>query len=178
MEIMDMDKLTFDPAQIWPMATKAVANYVGKHFASFFTSQDIEDIVSVVATRMWEHRNSYNPAKGTLFSLIWVISHNAVLDAVAEKDRRRGISGDIERGSGQVLTLPAPGHVDDDLVEEDVLNGFLAKLKSERDERILFYLLEGLDNREIAKREGISESAAAMAVFHLRQRLRNHKGSA
>ena len=173
-----MEQLSFDPAEIWPLATKAVASYVGKHFAGVFTSQDIEDIVSVVATRMWDHRKSYNPAKGTLFSLIWVISHNAVLDAVADKKRRSGISGDIESGSGRVYTLPTPGHVDDDLVEEDVLNGFLDKIKSERDERIFFDLLEGLDNPEIAKREGISENAAALAVFHLRQRLRGRKGSA
>ena len=63
-------------------------------------------------------------------------------------------------------------------LKEDVLEGFLDKIKSERDERIFFDLLEGLDNQEIAKREGITESAATMAVFHLRQRLRGRKGSA
>ena len=49
---------------------------------------------------------------------------------------------------------------------------FLDVIKNAREKRILNYLLDGLSNQEIAQREGISASAATMAVFHLRQRLK------
>ena len=168
---MNIDKYTFDPASAWPTATAAVAGFIGKRYAGVFTAPDIEDIISAVVTDMWQYRESFDPNR-KLFSWAWRIAQNEVLDAVKYKNRRWGISGDIERASGNVYTLPTPEYTDDNLIRSQVEEQFLDVIKSAREKRILQYLLDGLGNQEIAQREGITANAAAMAVFHLRQRLK------
>lgn len=48
------------------------------------------------------------------------------------------------------------------------------RLTQERDRRILLYLAEELDYKEIAEREGMTMRATYRAVYHLRQRLENN----
>lgn len=167
----------FDPAECWPVATAAV-NSIVKHYPGFFTKEDVEDLAIVVASKMWAAKDSFDPEKGKLFSWTWKIARNVILDAVDEKIHKSAVSGDIERVSGNVYRLPFAGNADDELICNDTVETFVASLKNARDRRILFYLLQGLNNAEIAKREGITPSAAAMAVFYLRQKLRKRKGSA
>ena len=59
---------SLNPADFWPMATKAVASYIGKRYSGVFTSEDIDDIIATVVTKMWEARASFDPAKGQFFS--------------------------------------------------------------------------------------------------------------
>lgn len=160
---------SFNPAELRPMATKAVASYIGKCFAGRFTQEDIEDIVSDVVMKAWDKRGSYDPVKGTLFSWIWKIGRNTVLDAVAAKERRRGIMVDIDAVSARAIL--SAEHADDELIRDDIETGFLERLKSERDRRIYDYLQLGLGDKDIAKREGITDNAAALAVYHLRKKL-------
>ena len=160
---------SFNSAELRPMATKAVVSYIGKCFAGRFTQEDIEDIVSDVVMKAWDKRGSYDPAKGQLFSWIWKIGRNTVLDAVAAKERRRGIMVDIDDFSARAIL--SAEHTDDYLICDDIETGFLERLKNERDRRIYDYLQLGLDNKEIAKREGITENAASIAIHRLRKRL-------
>ena len=126
-----------------------------------------------VVTRAWGSRTQFDPARGKLYSWVWKVSRNAVLDAVDDKDRRRGISGDTERNGGRVYALPIPEYAaDDETVCNDTVDTFLSCLDKERDRRILLYLLDGLDAEEISRRENISINAARIAVFYLRRRLR------
>ena len=62
-------------------------------------------------------------------------------------------------------------HADDELIRDDIETGFLDRLKRERDRRIYDYLQLGLGDKDIAKREGITDNAAALAVYHLRKKL-------
>ena len=164
---------TFNPADAWALATRAVTSFIGKRYAGVFTAEDIEDIVTNVVSKMWEARASFDPAKGKLFSWVWRIAQNATLDAVADKARRRGISGDFEKVGGGVVALPTPDYAaDDELILNDTVEHYLGKLKSDRDKRIFLYLCDGLKGPEIAEREGITRQAAYMAVFHLRKFLR------
>ena len=160
---------SFNPAELRPMATKAVVSYIGKCFAGRFTQEDIEDIVSDVVMKAWDKRGSYDPVKGTLFSWIWKIGRNTVLDAVAAKERRRGIMVDIDAVSARAIL--SAEHADDELIRDDIETGFLERLKSERDRRIYDYLQLDLSDKDIAKREGITDNAAALAVYHLRKKL-------
>ena len=160
---------SFNPAELRPMATKAVVSYIGKCFAGRFTQEDIEDIVSDVVMKAWDKRGSYDPIKGTLFSWIWKIGRNTVLDAVAAKERRRGIMVDIDAVSARAIL--SAEHADDELIRDDIETGFLERLKSERDRRIYDYLQLDLSDKDIAKREGITDNAAALAVYHLRKKL-------
>ena len=169
---------SLNPADCWPTATTAVKSILQKHYTGVFTKEDIEDIVSFVVTKMWASRDSFDPAKGKLFSWAWRIARNVILDAVNDKIHKSTVSGDFERVSSGALRLPFEGKADDELVCNDTLEAFHASLVIARDRRILFYLLEGLGNDEIAKREGISPNAAGLAVFHLRKKLDKVRGSA
>lgn len=168
---------SLNPAECWPTATAAVKSIV-KNYPGVFTNEDVEDLISAVVTKMWAAKNLYDPEKGKLYSWAWKIARNVIFDAVKEKIRKSSVSGDIERVSDNVYRLPFAGNADDELVCDDTAETFYTSLENARDRRILFYLLQGLDNAEIAEREGITPNAAAMAVFHLRQKLRKRKGSA
>ena len=169
---------SFNPADCWPMASGAVKSIIKERYNGVFTKEDIEDIISLVVTKMWAARDSFDPAKGKLFSWVWRIARNVILDTVNEIIRKSAVSGDIEKVSVEVYRLPFAGKADDELVCNDTLEAFHASLVIARDKRILFYLLEGLGNDEIAKREGISPNAAGLAVFHLRKKLDKVRGSA
>lgn len=169
---------SLNPADCWPTATAAVKSILKEHYSGVFTKEDIEDIVSVVVTKMWAARNSFDPAKGKFFSWAWKIARNVIIDSVNDKIHKSNVSGDIEKVTGEVHRLPFAGKTDDDLICDDLLDSFHTSLALARDKRILFYLIDGLGNDEIAKREGISPNAAGLAVFHLRKKLEKVKGSA
>ena len=46
-----------------------------------------------------------------------------------------------------------------------------SRLKSERDRRFLDWQIDGLDAKEMARREGIPVENVHMVLFHMRQRL-------
>ena len=168
---------SLNPADFWPMATKAVASYIGKRYSGVFTSEDIDDIIATVVTKMWEARASFDPAKGQFFSWVWRISQNCILDAVDAKFKRLGISGDFEKvGSGTYRLPDSQFRADDELLSDDRLDYYLGELKSARDKRFLLYLADGLDSDEIAQREDIPVKQVYMVVFRLRQRLKGLAG--
>ena len=155
------------------MATKAVYGYANKKFKGFFTKEDLEDLVSEVMMKMWKGRNSYDPAKGELFQWVWTIAKNAVKDAAQKKANRGSQFEDKEDEKDWDCQLVSPAKADDDLLREEFVDGLYNKLGQERDKRLLLYLTEEMEYEEIARREGMSIRAVYMAVFHLRQRLKN-----
>jgi RNA polymerase sigma-70 factor (ECF subfamily) len=174
---MGKNQNLLNPTDFWPMATKAVASYIGKRYARVFSAQDIDDIIGDVVCKMWQARASFDPAKGQLFSWVWRIAQNTILDAVDAKSKRLGISGDIEKKGGGTYELPVPEYaVYDQFICDDKLEYYISELKSERDKRFLLYLADGLKSDEIARREGLTTKQVYMVVFHLRQRLRGLAG--
>ena len=168
---------SLNPADFWPMATKAVASYIGKRYSGVFTSEDIDDIIATVVTKMWEARASFDPAKGQFFSWVWRISQNCILDAVDAKFKRLGISGDFEKVPGGTYALPTPNYaVDDELICDDRIEYYLSELKNERERRFLLYLADKLTTDEIMAREGLTANQVHMAVYHLRQHLKGLAG--
>jgi RNA polymerase sigma-70 factor (ECF subfamily) len=168
---------SLNPADFWPIATKAVASYIGKRYAGAFTAEDIEDIVAAVVCKMWAARASFDPEKGKFFSWVWAIAQNAILDAVDAQAKRRGISGDFEKVGGGTYSLPIPNYAaDGELICDDKVEYYLHELTSERDKRFLLYLVDGLSYDEIASREAIPVRQVYMVVFRLRQRLKGLAG--
>lgn len=101
------------------MATRVVASQIGKRYAGVFTAEDIDDIVATVVCKMWEARASFDPEKGKVFSWVWRIAQNAILDAMA---KHRGISVDIEKVGGGTYELPVPENAgDSELLCDDKL---------------------------------------------------------
>ncbi|MBQ6177314.1 MAG: sigma-70 family RNA polymerase sigma factor [Bacteroidales bacterium] len=164
--------LNIQPKDYWEMAAKAVKAYANKTFACFFTEAEVEDIVAEVVTKMWRARESYNPDKGTVFGWVWTIAKNAVNDAARAKRKREDVGGcwndDVEKLAEGIV---ADDRADRQLLMDEVVEKMYNRLKQERDKRILLYLVDGLDNEEIAEREGLTKQGACMAVYHVRRRL-------
>ena len=174
---MRKNRIPLNPADFWSMATRVVASQIGKRYAGVFTAEDIDDIVAVVVCKMWEARASFNPEKGKVFSWVWRIAQNAILDAVDAMAKHRGISVDIEKVGGGTYELPVPENAgDSELLYDDKLEYYLSELKSERDKRFLLFLADGLKSDEIAKREDIPVNQVYTITCRLRKFLRGLAG--
>ena len=169
-----MSRLKIEPKNYRTEAAKAVRSYVNKHFAGLFATEDTEDLISDVVTRMWIAKESFDPDKGKEFSWIWTIAKNVVKDAAEAKTKRAHISGAMDEAAVYKMeTMVGADDADKELLRDEYAEDLLARLRQERDKRILWYLIEDMEYEEIAKREGLSVHAVYMAVYHLRQRLGN-----
>ena len=167
--------LAIELNEYWTIAAKAVGSYVGKKFTGFFSNADKEDIVADVVTRMWRARESYDPAKAEVFTWVWAIAKNAVLDAAMDKYKRVNIGGRWDDNADKEANrMFSDDSADSELLRDELVEDLHDRLRLERDKRILLYLAEDLDYEEIAEREGLTKQAAYMAVFHLREKIRNH----
>lgn len=167
--------LAIEQNEYWTIAEKAVGSHVGKKFTGFFSNADKEDIVADVVTRMWRARESYDPAKAEVFTWVWAIAKNAVLDAAMDKCKRANINGSWDDNADkQANRMFSDDSADSEILRNELVEDLNERLRLERDKRILLYLAQDFDYEEIAEREGISKQAAYMAVFHLREKIRNH----
>ena len=164
--------LSIQPKDYWTVATKAVRSYVSKKFAGFFAEADIEDLVAEVVTRMWNARATFDPTRGEEFTWIWTIAKNAVNDAAMAKRKRENIGGCWDDDVTETVNgMAGDDFADRELLRDELVESLYDRLRQERDRRILLYLAQDLDYKEIAEREGMTKRAAYMAVFHIRQRL-------
>ena len=171
---LQMSRLSIQPKDFRTVAAKAVRSYVSKHFSGIFSSDDIDDFVSDVVMRMWSGRESFDPEKGKEFSWIWTIAKNVVKDAADAKMKRLLISGAMDEAAVRKMeSLAGADDADRNVLNDDLADALLGRLRQERDRRILLYLMQDMEAEEIAHREGISVRAVYMAVYHVRQRLGN-----
>ena len=174
---MQESLIPIQPAQFMAYASKAVNAFIQKQYSTFFTIEDMEDIVAEVVARMWRARNSFNPAKGTFSTWVGTIARNAVKSAAESKWHRAEISVEFEDGdfldNCTYSTFRSEEYAaDGDLILEETQAELYARLKSERDRRFLAWQIEGLDAKEMASREGITVENVHMVLFHMRERLR------
>lgn len=166
--------LPIKPSELTSLVTKLVAKFVNTCFKNLFNESDIEDLTGEAICKMLASSSSFNPDKGTFYAWAWKVSHNVVLDAVANKKKRFGTIS--IKDSDWDSTLSDDG-ADDEANVDSLMENFLSTLKSSRDRRILLHLADGLDAEEIANREGMTLRAVYMAVYHIRKRLREGRAS-
>lgn len=173
---MQQENFPIKPNQFRAFASKAVLPYVNSKFPKFFSEEEKEDIISDVTLRMWRARDSYDSNKGALSTWVGKIAKNAVFTAAEAKWRRSDISAVIEEADSDDCTyinnLKGDDYADKDILFEELQEGLFSKLRGERDQRFLAWQIDGLDAKEMAKREGISVSNVYMVLFHMRKRLR------
>ena len=168
---------TMTTTEMIELANKTVKGFVNKKFPNFFSNDDIKDIVQDTVCRMWEKRDTYDPEKGTAFAWAWTIAKNKVLDAAAAKARRTGLFARFEDGEIPVDCEPYMVDANDYLADSELLynervDGLFNTLTSDRDKLLLAWVMDGLDNKEIAERLGVSVNTVYMATYHMRERLK------
>lgn len=156
---------------------QAVHGFVNRVFPTFFRHEDVEDMVQLTSIKAWRAANSYDPSR-PFFNWLWTIAKNVVLTQAdrlkRERDRFTSLdsldSGDTDP-SDERLGLEQP--VDACLLTDELQESLFQQLPGKRDRLILGYLLDGLDDGEIARRLEISKPAAYTAVCRVRSQLRN-----
>lgn len=165
--------------QIMGLANKAVRGYVNKQFAKYFTKEEVEDMVADVALRIVKARDKFDEERGCLNAWVYTIAMNVVKTAGKAKSNRTAFAErieDMEETAPIDITYEKNGYVeeaaDEDLMRREMVSGFYAKLRSERDKRFLGWQIEGLSAEEMAKKEGTTVQNVYMILHHMRQRLR------
>ena len=173
-----MSNFPIAPEQFRITAQKAVRGYVKKQYPKYFSSEDIEDMVSEVTLKMWRAKESFDAEKGNVSQWVWAIAKNVVKSSARAKHNRTDISIAFENGDIQD-NCPYSGYrgyefgADRDILFDETQMGLIDKLKSERDRLFLGWKIEGLDPKEMAERAGISVHAVYMVLFHLKQKLQS-----
>ncbi len=169
--------MTVSEQELYGGSAKAVRCFVSKTFPRFFREEDIEDMTNEVALKAWKASDSYDPAKGAFYPWLWTIAKRVVLTHAEKLARERGrftSLDDPEAAEASILDTyrGVEPPADSALLLEELQQTLLGKLPGERDQLILSWLVEGLEDGEIAERLGVSKQTVYMAVYHLRQRLR------
>lgn len=159
-------------------AETAVKRYVYRQFRSFFTKEDIEDLVSDTICKMWKARERYDPERGEFDAWTATIARNVVLTAARSKVRRNGVFSEVKKGEvvdDQTLAgrIGFSDDADGQLIADEMEEGFFEVLARERERRFLAWMLDGLDATEMARREGITLNNAYVVIHGLRRKLRN-----
>ena len=161
---------------------------------SFFTKEDIEDLVQDAALKAWRSLESYNPDRAKLSTWVTRIAVNCVKDSIDYKMKRLGISesmytryrgDDKEVDATEVYDCKcdlAPEiqcatycfSADSEIERKEIEQGVLreARKLGDRNERVVRLLLEEYTPREIAEVDSCTPNAAATRVCRIRHALR------
>lgn len=161
---------------------------------SFFTKEDIEDLVQDAALKAWRSLESYNPDRAKLSTWVTRIAVNCVKDSIDYKMKRLGISESMYtryRGDDKEVDATEVYDCKCDLAPEiqcatysfiadaeierkELEQGILreARKLGDRNERVVRLLLEEYTPKEIAEVDGCTPTAAATRVCRIRHALR------
>ena len=171
-----MTEFPVPPSNYRALATKAVNTYIRKKFPKFFSSEDIEDIVSDVTTKMWLGRKRFDGERSCVEAWVWSIAKNVVLTSAGRKANRSAIFLELENGvysdnTSESLDRSREFLPDGELIRDETLGGFYDALPTERDRRFLAWKIEGLDSDDMARAEGVPKDTVYQVVCQMKRRL-------
>jgi RNA polymerase sigma-70 factor (ECF subfamily) len=129
-----------------------------------------EDLTSTVFEKALVNFESYSSDRAALSTWIFSIARNTIIDYYRTNTRRQHASLDeaFEIPSGD----PSPQEEVEKKAESECLRECLAKLSSDDQEIIRLKFAAELNNRQIAKILGLSESNVGVKLFRAVKRLR------
>ena len=172
--------LNISERDYWPLAEKAVKAYTRNVFDGFFSEDDLQDLTSVVVSRMWAKRAQYDESRGTVPTWVGFIAKNTVLDAVKSEKRRRSLFSSTqlvekvdEDGDAVGFVPVASDETDAQAIAHDTERVLRKSASAGRDTRLLDGLIQGCDDSELAAAEGVDTGVIYTAKCRLRKRLRS-----
>lgn len=127
-----------------------------------------EDVVQDVFLKAWRARSTYDPARSSTRTWLWVIARNAVLDA---HRHRAGLPELVDLGGDDVVHKPARDPVDAMLASAVVTEALKALDPVHRDVLIQTRLL-GRPYAEVAAAGGVPVGTVKSRVFYALRALR------
>lgn len=160
--------LEYDFTEFYNEYFPRIYNYVCYRVSNY---NDADDLTSMIFYKLFEKRGLYRPDKAPLFAWVFGIARNAVTDYY----RRRGQNTYSPLETAEDLAAPGSGPEDIAEVNETKrqLYRALTSLKDRERDLIALKFWSGLNNREIAKVTGLSESNIGVILFRAMQHLRN-----
>ena len=171
--------LTISEKDYRPVAEKAVCAYTRNVFPGFFSKDDLDDLISLVVTRMWAKRDHYDETLGPVSAWVGKIAKNIVLDAVKSEKRRRSLFSSaplverVDEDGDPVGFVPVSSvETDAQAIAHDTERILRSSVKGEKQKRLFNGLANGLDSAELAEIEGVAPSKIYTPVSRLRSSLR------
>lgn len=167
----------FDPNVLINAARLSVDCFAKKRFPGFFSEYELEETISKTICKVLL-ADTYDPAKGDFRTWVRGAAERAVLTAAKKKATYKGLFvsfDDLSPASDEdsyeypddMAELGYGSEMPDEvLIAKETCENIQASL-GERARRILDLRCEGYASGEIARKLGISTSAAYMAVHHM-----------
>jgi RNA polymerase sigma-70 factor, ECF subfamily len=129
-----------------------------------------EEVAQDTFLALWTRPEAYDPARGSLRSLLLGIAHHKSVDAIRKQSVRDRVTGQLEE-PGLSIDVHAPGDKDHEIDLRRAICTLTPKLK----EALFMAYFAGLTYREVASELGIPEGTAKTrirdALTHLRAEL-------
>lgn len=145
-------------------AQRAVSSYANWQFPRFFYKEELEDIAGELTYKLLRSIDNFDPEKGSMENWIFSSARNAVRSAAEQKSRRRGLITNCEG-------LRSDDFEQDDLARKET-EELMRECLSGRNRQIFDLRVMGYESGEIAKILNITPTAAYMAIFHMRDKIR------
>lgn len=131
-----------------------------------------EDLTSVVFEKALTNFEKYSTEKATFSTWIFSIARNVVIDHYRTQARRPALSlekAEIEVSSNE----PLPEDTLEKLEEQEKLRACISQLPAEEQEIIALKFGSGMNNRQIARTTGLSESNVGTRLYRAVRKLRD-----
>jgi RNA polymerase sigma-70 factor, ECF subfamily len=126
-----------------------------------------EDVTALAFERAYRRRSRFDPARGTRRSWLFGIARNAALDELRRRGRHAELIADPED-----VGAPAPDDAADAALRRTTLRAAIATLSARERELVALKFFAGLQNAEIARVIGTTESNAGTKLHRVVEKLR------
>jgi RNA polymerase sigma-70 factor (ECF subfamily) len=136
------------------------------------TEEVTEDLTSVVFEKALTNFDKYSTEKASFSTWIFSIARNAVIDHYRTQARRPALS--LEKAEIEVTSNePLPVDTLEKMEEQEKLRECITRLPAEEQEIIALKFGSGLNNRQIARTMGLSESNVGTRLYRAVRKLRD-----
>src|SRR5947209_2724610 len=126
-----------------------------------------EEVTAQVYERAYRKRRSYRPRRGSVDAWLFGIARNAALDELRRRGRRAALEAEPED-----LSAPAPDEHVATAVRREAVRAALRLLEPRERELVALKFAGGLQNVEIGRVLGVSESNAGTRLHRVLEKLR------
>jgi RNA polymerase sigma-70 factor, ECF subfamily len=126
-----------------------------------------EDVTALAFERAYRRRSKFDPERGTGRSWLFGIARNAALDELRRRGRHAELTADPED-----VGAPAPDDAADAALRRTTLRAAIATLSARERELVALKFFAGLQNAEIARVIGTTESNAGTKLHRVVEKLR------
>jgi RNA polymerase sigma-70 factor, ECF subfamily len=126
-----------------------------------------EDVTALAFERAYRRRSSFDPRRGSRRAWLFGIARNAALDELRRRGRHAELAADPED-----VDATAPDEAADVALRRATLRAAMAELSPRERELVALKYFAGLQNAEIARVIGTSESNAGTKLHRVIEKLR------